>query len=636
MRRGILGHRRLLVASLALVAVLLAGWHYYTLYVSLTGAREDLLAAQARLSAVGLDVGAADLAVARERLHSASANVDRARSHMRWDPLLHLAGVLPRLDDQVAAAHDLVDIAGLLVQVGQNATLAGDKAVALRDRPPTGEPLTQSLVALLDDTREDLERMDALTRELVDRRLRMGDANLLPPLSRARERLDKELPRVANFIEEAKQSQQLLPRFLGFEGDRHYLVLALNSGELLPGGGLVTASGILPVSRGVNGHLDFTDSTSWKQDAEALGIPYIEPPAPLKRYLLRDYTWNLLVSNWSPDFPTWSQQALEFYQLVHGREPVDGVIAVDLVVLERLLAVTGPKTLEVAGHGAVTFDRGNAVLLLESLTRQPFEPTDDRKSVVGDLAQKVIEDLLKLPSSEWAHAVEVVRQLGEERHIQVLSFDPREQTIIRDVRWDGRMEQSAGDYLQFNEASLLSTKLNLLIQPEGTLTVDVNDLGDAHHELRLRYTNSLPEWSRGKDPELVRQLMLGGLYGGYLRVFGPRALRNEQVEMDGKPAGIESTGLELQSQWFSAFLTLPPGASREVAFRWDVALADTNPQDGYDLYIQKQPGTAGLCLALDVSRNGRAAIQVTVSGGERDAHGRLCLTTDARVHARFD
>lgn len=636
MRRAILRHPRLFVASAVVVPVLvvLAGWHYWTLYSSLAHARDELLSAQARLSDVGLNLSQGDIAVAREQLRSAHEDLGRARDHLRWDPIARGARALPWSGSQVKALDQLLEIADLLVQIGDGATDAGMKAVTLRDNPPAGQPLTRSLVDLLDDTGPDIDRVDELTGRLVALRLEMGDARLLPPLDSARRRLDRELPRLANAIEQARQSRSLLPAFLGFAGDRKYLVLALNSGELLPGGGLVTTAGVLPVNQGVNGRLEFTDSTTWKTQWEAKGGAYIEPPGPLKRYLLRDFTWNLLVSNWTPDFPTWSQQALEFYELVHGPQDVNGVVAVDLVVLQRLLAVTGPKTLDVAGAGPITFDADNAIILLEQLTRQAFEPTDDRKSVVGELANVIIADLLRLPSGKWATAVDVMRRLGEERHIQILSFDPQEQTIIRDVRWDGRIETPRGDFVEMNEASVLSTKLNLLIKPDAEYHVDVSALGDARHDLELRYHNSLPEWAAGKDPKLVQQLFLNGLYGGYLRLFGPSGLANEEVTMDGQPWGIEDRGADSGKHWFGAFMTLPPGASHVVAFHWTVALATTSP-GAYDLYIQKQPGTDGMCFALSVTREGVPAREVTVSGGTRDGKGRVCLTTDVRVHARF-
>lgn len=637
MRQAILRHQRLFVLSAVLVpvALLLAGWHYWALYSSMREAREDLLSVQARLSDVGLNLSDADLAVARERIDSADANVARAKTHMRWDPFLRAAPVVPGVGPQVDAVNDFLGMADLLVRIGDSATGAGAQAVALRDAPPSGEPLTESLVELLARTQPNIDEIDTLTAELVQKRLDLGDRKLLPPLNRARNRLDEELPKLANSVEQLQQAQRLLPGFLGFDGNRNYLVLALNSGELLPGGGLVTATGILPVTRGVNGELDFVDSTTWLDAYYATGGTYITPPGPLQRYLLRDYSWNLLVSNWTPDFTTWSQQALEFYEMVHGEQQVDGIVAVDLTVLERLLRITGPKTIDVAGAGPVTFDAETAVLQLEAFTRPAYEPADgDRKSVIGQLANVVISDLLKLPSEKWADAVDVVRDLGAERHIQVLSFRPEEQTIIRDVRWDGRIESPAGDFVQFNEASVMSTKLNLIIKPTGDYAIDVNELGDATHELTLRYHNPFPDWAAGKDPALVEQLMYQGLYGAYLRVFAPAGSTDRGVTIDGASTSLEDAGHDGDKEWFATFMPVPPGASREATFHWTVALATRDPRS-YDLYLQKQPGTDGLCLDLRVTRNGAATRQITVEGGSRDDAGRICLTTDVRVHADF-
>lgn len=637
MRQAILRHQRLFVLSAVLipVALLLAGWHYWTLYSSMREAREDLLSVQARLSDVGLNLSDADLAVARERIDSADGNVARAKTHMRWDPFLRIAPAVPGVGPQVDAVNEFLDMADLLVQIGDSATVAGARAVTLRDAPPSGEPLTESLIDLLAQTQPNIDEIDALTAELVQKRLALGDRKLLPPLSRARNRLDEELPQLANTVEQLQQAQRLLPGFLGFDGTRNYLVLALNSGELLPGGGLVTATGILPVVEGVNGELDFIDSTTWLDAYYAGGGTYITPPGPLQRYLLRDYSWNLLVSNWTPDFTTWSQQALEFYEMVHGKQEVDGIVAVDLTVLERLLRITGPKTIDVEGIGPVTFDADNAVLELETFTRPAYEPADgDRKSVIGQLANVVISDLLKLPSEKWADAVDVVRDLGAERHIQVLSFRPEEQTIIRDVRWDGRLESPPGDFVQFNEASVMSTKLNLIIKPTGDYTIDVNELGDAVHELTLHYHNSFPQWASGKDPALVEQLMYQGLYGAYLRVFAPAGATNRGVTIDGVSTSLEDAGHDGDKEWFATFMPVPPGASREAAFHWTVALASHDPRS-YDLYIQKQPGTDGLCVDLQVTRNGAPARQVTIEGGSRDDDGRVCVTSDVRVHADF-
>lgn len=625
--------RRVRLAAAALL-LSLVGWHYWSLYADLRGGRADLLAAQTRLNDVGLDLTANDLAIARQRVNSADTEISHAKLHYRWDPAIQLSRLVPGVRDQVNAVGSFLDMAGTLVEIADTATRTGDRVIAVRDRPREGQPLTAALVQLLNDSHADIERINALTARLVDQRLALGDRPLIGPLASAREKIDQELPRVANAVEEAAQAQDLLPGFFGFKGDRRYMVFALNTGEMFPGGGFLTAAGVLPVSQGVNGKVDFTDSTEWKGQWEAKGGGFIEPPGPVGRYLLRGWGWNLSTSNWDPDFPTWSQQSLDFYQLVHGEQHVDGIVAVDLAVLEQLLSITGPKTIPVEGRGDVTFDSANAVLTMEELTRQPFDTVHDRKSVIGDLAERVISDLLKLPSGQWGQAVKVMRKLGEQHHIQVLSFDAREQTIVRDAGWSGRLQPTTGDYLMFNEASLNSTKLNLIIQPEGSYHIDLSHLGDARHELKLTYRNPLPEWSKGKDPVLVQKLMVGGLYGGYLRILAPPGLVIGDNTINEEHVLFEDSGQHEGKVWFGVFMAVLSGEQEAVALRWSIPLATRDP-NSYDLFIQKQAGTRGMCVDFEVTREGQPARRLTVSGGSRDGTGRLCLTTDVRVHAEF-
>jgi len=625
--------RRAITAGIVILAVAILGWHYWVIYSAATGAKADLEAAESALTGAGFDFTAADIATAGREIDAARGKIDSARTHARFDPFLATARVLPGTRDQANGIYDMLDMAATLARIGQEAVAAADVAVRYRDNPPKDQPLTRSLIDMLDETAPQLDSIDALSRDLVQQRRELGDRPLLGPLARVRDRLDEELPRIANAVEQARQARGLLPGFLGFEGERRYLLLALNNEELLPGGGLVTSSGIMPVTNGVNGTLEFVDSTTWMGRWETRGGHYIEPPGPLKRYLLRDFSWNLLVSNWDPDFTSWAQTAKEFHEMVEGPQRVDGIVAVDLIVLERLLNVTGPKTIPVAGYGDITFTPSNAVLQLEALTRQAFDPTEDRKSVIGDLAREVVADMLHLPSEKWADAINAVSELGEQRHIQVFSYRPEEQTVLRDIGWDGRLQATKGDYLHFNEASVLSTKLNLIVKPEGTYTIDVTELGDARHELTLRYSNPFSTWAAGKPPALVAQLMLGGLYGGYLRVFGPAGLAHPSVEVDGQPGTIEDTGSESGRDWFGTLLSLPADSTRSVTFRWMVAAAGTGSD--YRLFIQKQAGTDGMCLAVNVLRDGRPASSVRIEGGTRDAAGRVCITTDVTVTAHF-
>lgn len=636
-RRVVRAQLRLAAAAVVIGVAAAGGWHYWTLVSSLREGKAELLAARASLTALNIDVSPADLNTAGRRSARADVALTRADAHFSRDPLIKVASWLPGIGPQVDATGELIRAGRASADIATEATAAAEEFVAIRDGDGRDEPVAVTLVRGIEATRPRLERIQFLTAQLIEHRLAIGDAALLPPLASARDTLDEELPGLAESAANLARGYEVLPGLLGFEGERRYLVLALNNGELLPGGGLVSAAGIVTVSSGDAGGVDFTDSTRWKSQWEAMGGAYVPPPGPLQRHLLRDYTWNLLVSNWDPDFPTWSQQALEFYELVHGEQHVDGVIALDLEVLRRLLAITGPRTIEVDGHGSLTFTPENAILQLEGVTRQSFEPAEDRKSVIGDLAFALLDEIGALPRSEWGTLAAALRELAAGGHVQVISFDANEQALVRDAGWHGALEPGAGDYLHFNEASVNSTKLNLIVQPEATYSIDVSALGDARHKLALRYHNPLPEWRQGKDPKLVQQLMLGGVYGGYLRVFAPASVSAWSAEDAAGGLGIEGTGEGHGLRWFGVFMRLPAGHSASPTLRWTVPLATRAPgASHYEVLIQKQAGTTGMCIDLTVTREGEPASWLMIEGGRRDAAGRICLTTDVRIRAAWE
>ncbi|MCB9491631.1 MAG: DUF4012 domain-containing protein [Dehalococcoidia bacterium] len=626
--------RRRAVAYLAVGAlIVLAGWHYTTLYREATAARSALLSVEDTVS-IGLDAQAEDLDVLDARLAEARTHIDAAQAHLRWDPLLQAGKVLPVAGDQVVAAEGFLDAADHLVAAGDEAIVLARDAIATREDADTGDALTTTALDLLDRAGPALDRIQGHVDAAVAARREIGDRRLVGPLDDARTRLDEQLPRIAELMSQAVVARDVVPGLMGFEGQRRYLVLSLNNAELMPGGGLVTAAGVLTVEDGHVVSTTFRSASAWLPAYAEAGGTALDAPAPLQRHLLKDYPWNLGVSNWDPDFPTWARQSLEMYEMAWGPQHVDGVIAVDLDVLKELLAITGAQTVEAPGFGEVRLTSDNAVMELERVTRAPPDTWRRTKEAVGTLQEALLRDVMALPASRWDDLIRVMRQMGDERHLQVLLFDARAQALVDEVRWNGALLDPAGDYLQVNEASVNSTKLNLVFAPTATYDIEVGPLGDARHRLTLRYDNTVDEWSVGRDPDLVRHLMFDGQYGAYVRAFTPGDATGVTAEVDGRPTAIEDEGTSGALRWSGVYLPVAPGATRELTLQWTVPLATTDPNQ-YELTLQKQPGTAGLCIDLGVHRDGVDA-RLEVEGGSTDAQGRTCLTTDVTVHATFE
>jgi hypothetical protein len=162
------------------------------------------------------------------------------------------------------------------------------------------------------------------------------------------------------------------------------------------------------------------------------------------------------------------------------------------------------------------------------------------------------------------------------------------------------------------------------------MQVALDELGDAHSTVTLRYENDLASWEQGRDPELVSRLMLGGLYGGYLRLFTRQPSRLLDVAIDGASAGAEEIGTENGKTVFGRFFGLPKGAKREVSFRYVTpGVAELGDRTArYRLFIQKQPGTGAVPLSLRFSLPEEAKlVSLDLDGKRVDGNG-LEVQTD--------
>jgi hypothetical protein len=96
--------------------------------------------------------------------------------------------------------------------------------------------------------------------------------------------------------------------------------------------------------------------------------------------------------------------------------------------------------------------------------------------------------------------------------------------------------------------------------------------------------------------------MLGGVYGGYVRLLTPRESELESVALNGVESGAEAIDDEGTKASFGRFFALPRGQSIEVTFRH--ATGGTVRRDGdlyeYRLYVQKQSGTPAIPASIAI------------------------------------
>ncbi|MFQ5880521.1 MAG: DUF4012 domain-containing protein, partial [Dehalococcoidia bacterium] len=437
---------------------------------------------------------------------------------------------------------------------------------------------------------------------------------ILPPLSSLVHQLDARLPLVEESVGKYRHGQAVAADLLGFDGPRSYLMLGLDNTELLPGGGLIGSYGVITFDQGRVAERFFAEVDElidrWQ---ERSGGEYIEPPGPLKRYLLRDWTWNFGVANWSPDFPVAARQALFFYER-SGADPVDGVIAIDFTALEELLAVLGPT--EIEGYG-VTVDSANVTEEILARIGEPLRLGEGDHAFARAVASEIVDSALAVGQEEWRALLETLDRLAREKHLFLYANDQGLQSSLRALGWAGEVRDTPGDYLMAVNASVHSTKLNLVLDERMELNVQLHADGSAQHTVTLHYENRLAEWARGRDPELVYELMLSGFYGGYLRLLVPLQAQLLDVQLNGQAVGVEEVTQEVGKASFGRYLPLPRDTRAALRFvYWVPAAVDISQGTlEYRLLIQKQPGIRATPLKVAISLpSGARAESVSLNG----------------------
>ena len=172
------------------------------------------------------------------------------------------------------------------------------------------------------------------------------------------------------------------------------------------------------------------------------------------------------------------------------------------------------------------------------------------------------------------------------------TFDGKQQDLVKQWGWDGGVSNSGGDQLMVVDASVNSTKLNAVIEHSATVDVSIDDAGKATTTVKLNYFNNLKPWEEGKDPYLVDKLMLGGTYGGYVRLLTPPGTRMLSVKDSGGEIGVEEVSRENGLASFGRYFALPRDTKQQLTFTYTTPPV-VEQQGGewvYTLHLRREPG----------------------------------------------
>lgn len=575
-----------------------------------------LLNRAARLQRMAADPERLNLTVVADEVHGARQEFFILRGEL--EPLLWFGA---RLGGDLGAAQPLMD-AGV-----ESLTAADESLSALT--PSLGNLGLSSL---------SMEKMPQILDGLATARPALvGAETHLDAAAAALARIEGPLsPRIEKWVSQAGQlvqlaqfgigGAQIAPGLLGQDGSRTYLVLIQNSDELRPTGGFISAVGRVEINHGQL--ISETVQDSYAIDDFTKEYP--NPPQPLLDYMGSEQ-WVFRDANWSPDFPTTALEAISLYQISRP-EKVDGVIGLNLKGIEMLVA--GLEPLDVPGLPE-PLTAANVVQIL----RESWNPSQNislssadwwawystRKQFIGVVMHAAIDKILA-GKANW-------KQLGLEtmdafRQRQLMIYTSPEADVLRQLRWDGALRSSVGDYLMVVDANVGFNKTNVLVseslnyqvtlQPDGTGRAVVA-LNYAHQGTRTDVvcTQIIPY-----DQNVTYDKMIQTCYYDFLRLVVPPGSQLREATAQPVPgkyllSGTASDGKaetldDHPSSWtmFGQFFVVEYGKQLLTRFEYDlpVVVADAAGLKRYGLILQKQPGTDGMPVKVNLTLPAQARL----------------------------
>jgi hypothetical protein len=380
-----------------------------------------------------------------------------------------------------------------------------------------------------------------------------------------------------------KEALTVIPGLLGVNTpEKRYMIIMQNDKEIRATGGFWTNYATFKIKDAFLSS-DFSSKDMYSID-HTLDIidPYHTFPVVPQAYrnYLKVERMYARDANISPDYPTAIDQFMYFYRLAmplnpNEIKPVDGIIAIDTVVIEELMEITGPVTL----HG-FTYTSDNVVLELEKIASLSLAEQADRKRILGDLMEKMLINVFESDSNLWSPLIDKAVDLSIRKHILYYFFDTQAQELAEKYNIAGRIiDPVEGDYSYVVSTNLGGDKTNWFVSKEVDHTI-TQENGKWVREVKLQYTYTQPDSRYGAFVKRFRD---------WVRVYTP--LGSELIEVVGSEGGT-TTGEERNKTYFTGYIELGPSESREMIFRYYLP-ENVVQGDQYDLYLQKQPGIDG-------------------------------------------
>ncbi len=418
-----------------------------------------------------------------------------------------------------------------------------------------------------------------------------------------------KLQSIRKILSYAEELLTVYPKIAGFKTTQSFLVLLQNSNELRPMGGFIGSLGLATFDNGILS--DFSIEDVYAIDGQLKG--HVDPPRPIAELLGNEH-WYLRDSNWDPDFSISGQRAEWFYEKETGKH-VDGVLAINIPIIERMLTAIGPIQLP-DYNDRITKENFFGKSLY--YTQNNFFPgSTQKRDFLGSLARAAMTKIMTDKDIDSLALIKAVMDGIEQRDMLLHIQDPEVQSMIEHFGWGGRVYDSStctgvdvnrciGGEILFSEANLSVSKVNYYVTHEASREITITPQQEINERVLYTIGNTA---NTAANPN---EKGVGGTYQTYVRLLLPKDSIVNTVLLDGVPIPTRSTAQKnmpelpyienadgtAQARGIGIALRVAPGEKKQIQITYARSQhLQIGKGGGYlDLLWYKHPGISSMPL----------------------------------------
>lgn len=407
---------------------------------------------------------------------------------------------------------------------------------------------------------------------------------------------------VNRILDDVIRLETFVLNLLGRE-PKTYLLIFQNNNEMRGTGGFIGSYGLLEFA---NGQVKTTKIESvYNLDGQLK--EQILAPSPLRRQVTE--LWGMRDANWFADFPVSARKILGFLE-TEGGILADGVMAMTPDVFEKLLVLTGPVAMPEYGQN-LTAENFREIAQWETSYNYDKDLNQPKK-FLADFAPRFLAKLKVLSLEQQMRMLEIVFEMIRTKQLLVFSVESELQNTIEYFQADGRVRDTAGDYLAIYHSNVGGGKTDQKITQKVEKTMSVYSGGLATVKLKITRTHlGFEEKYFPKNLDFMRILVPAGA-----RLLTASGFDDHELLSAGRGEAITDpevfawesairrdeinkmfVGREAGYAMFANWLELLPGESKTIELVYEIELGSSS---GYTLLLQKQPGTIPFEFSLAV------------------------------------